>query len=41
MENKKCVGIKKEVKGDREQFQNLFHTFANNWNFSITLNFFT
>ena len=33
MENKKCVGVKKEIKGDREQFQKRFHTFANYWNF--------
>ena len=28
MENKKYVGVKKEIKGDREQFQKLFHTFC-------------
>ena len=30
---KKCIGVKKEIKGDREQFQKRFHTFANYWNF--------
>ena len=41
IENKKSVGVKKEIKGDREQFQKLFHTFANHWNFSNNLNFST